>query len=128
MPDEQPKKRIDPLAYFRSWTRRDWVALAAFVVLILIFAVPTYSPKNGCEVARPDYKCIPAKTVMAEHCGYWGNFSCDTGSDASLPQVEWYIGNLCRIHDNLHPDDLLDCGNLMKACNQAAGEQVCPLA
>jgi len=129
MPDEQmPKKRFNLLAYFKGWHRKDWLALALLVVVVVIFAIPAYISKNGCEIARPGYECLPAKTVMAEHCEYWGNFSCDSSKDNSLPQVEWYIGNLCTIHNRLHPSDSIDCTNLLRACNAAAGKQVCPLA
>jgi len=135
MPDGIERKRFDPVAYFRSWRRKDWLALAALVIVVAVLAVPVYMPKNGCEVARAAYKCLPAKTVMAENCNYWGNWSCphcekDSSScpDASLPQVEWYISGLCNVHNQLHADDQLDCTNLKAACNQATGQQTCGLA
>ena len=121
-------KNFNPIAYLKTWRRVDWIALVALVVLVIVLALPDYLPKNGCEVARAAYKCLPAKTVMVENCDMWGNFSCDSTADTSLPQVEWYIDNLCTIHNRLHPDDQLSCGNLRTACNQATGQQVCPVA
>ena len=119
------KKRFDVIGYFKSWRRIDWIALAVLVIFVILVAIPVYWPKGGCEVARPGYKCESAKNVMIENCDYWGNFSCDTSADVSLPQVEWYIKNLCNIHNQYHADKM-DCSNLKHACNQATGESTCP--
>lgn len=121
-------RKLNPIAYVKTWRRKDWLAVALLLVVIAVFAIPTYLPKNGCEVARAAYKCIPAKDVIIENCNLWGNWSCNTAADSSLEQVEWYIGNLCKLHDQLHPDDSLNCDNLKIACNQATGQQVCGLA
>jgi hypothetical protein len=107
-------------------TRNDKLAIVGLVVLVILFAIPVYAPHGTCEVARAAYKCVLAKAVIIEHCQYWGEFKCDTKADVSLPQVEWYIGNLCKVHNNNHPDDKLDCSNLKAACNQAVGQTVCP--
>jgi hypothetical protein len=95
-------------------------------------SVPVYLPKAGCEVARPDYKCASAKDVMIENCMFWGNYTCEhctdwrTCSNPSLQEMEWYIGNLCNIHNRYNPDQF-DCSNLRLACNQATGNATCPL-
>lgn len=106
--------------------RKDYIAIAVLIIVVLLAAMPIYfKPNPDCEIARPGYKCESAKNVMIEHCSYWGEFKCDTSADNSLPQVEWYIGNLCEIH-NQHHADTFDCSNLMRACNQATGAQTCP--
>ncbi|MEM5804527.1 MAG: hypothetical protein QXU82_01630 [Candidatus Aenigmatarchaeota archaeon] len=105
-------------------SRFDIAAIAALVIFVILVSIPVYTDKQGCEVARPGYKCASAKDVMIEHCNYWAKWNCDTSADNSLPQVEWYIGNLCNIHNRYHADKL-DCSNLKLACNQAAGKTVC---
>ncbi len=126
------KKKFDVVGYFKSWRRIDWIALAVLIVFVIIIAIPVNLPKNGCEVARAGYKCDSAKTVMIENCDFWGNYTCEHCSDwkecsnPSLPEIEWYIGNLCNIHNQYHSDKL-DCSNLKLACNQATGEATCPL-
>jgi hypothetical protein len=109
-------------------TRKDWLGIAILVIVVVLLAIPVYyRPNPDCEVARPAFKCETAKNVMIEHCGYWGKYKCDTAADNSLPQVEWYIKNLCGIHNKYHADQL-DCSNLKHACNQATGETTCPIA
>lgn len=133
-PHAHEKKRPDFVGYFKSWRRIDWIALAALMIFVVIVATATYWPKAGCEVARAGYKCEPAKDVMIENCVFWGDWSCEhcepknwqTCGHESLPQIEWYIGNLCEIHNSYHPDKF-DCSNLKLACNQATGEATCPL-
>jgi len=105
-------------------TRFDVIAIAALVIFVILVSIPVYTDKQGCEVARPEYKCASAKDVMIENCNYWGKWNCDTNADNSLPQVEWYIKNLCGIHNKYHPDKL-ECGNLKAACNQVTGKTVC---
>ena len=105
--------------------KKDWLGIAFLLAVVILLAVPAYyRPNPDCEVARPDYKCASAKDVMIEHCVYWGEFRCDSNADNSLPQVEWYIGNLCSIHNADHADKL-DCTNLMHACNQVTGNVTC---
>jgi hypothetical protein len=105
-------------------TKRDYLGIAILVISLIVLSYPQYLPKGECEVARPGYKCETAHKVMIENCDYWGNFSCNTNADVSLPQIEWYIGNLCGITKN---KDNLDCSNLKAACNQISGKQVCPV-
>lgn len=119
-------KKLDVIGYIKSWKRSDWVAIAILVIFVIVMAIPIYSSKGGCEVARPNYKCETAKNVLIENCDYWGNFSCDSSADVSLPQIEWYIGNLCKIHNRYH-SDMLDCSNLKAACNSVTGRSVCPI-
>ncbi|MFQ6009882.1 MAG: hypothetical protein ACE5J7_02060 [Candidatus Aenigmatarchaeota archaeon] len=107
-------------------TRFDKIAVAALVIFVILVSIPVYTDKAGCEVARPGYKCASAKEVMVEHCEYWGNWTCDSNAHISLPQVEWYIDNLCDIHNRYH-SNRFDCANLKLACNQATGEQTCPV-
>jgi len=104
-------------------TKTDIIAVTALVIFVFLMAMPIYFPATDCEVARPGYKCETAKNVMIEHCEYWGEFDCDTTADNSLPQVEWYIENLCEIANRHEP---LDCANLKLACNQVTGEETCP--
>jgi len=103
-------------------TKMDIIAVIALIAFIALMAWPIYFPGDDCEVARPGYKCESAKTVMIEHCAYWGNFSCNSNADVSLPQVEWYIQNLCDIAKT---HESIDCSNLKLACNQVSGKQVC---
>ncbi len=104
----------------------DKLAVLALLLFILVMAIPVYTPKGDCEVARPGYKCASARDVMIENCEYWGKYACNTSADVSLPQVEWYIGNLCKIANRDHNYGY-DCADLKHACNQATGKQVCPL-
>ena len=108
-----------------KFTRRDWAALIVLIVVVAILAIPQYADKGGCEVARPEYKCESAKLVITENCQLWEKYSCDTTKDNSLPQVEWYIGKLCDIHNRLHGDDKLDCSNLKSTCDSLTGLNKC---
>ena len=102
--------------------------VAAVLLLVIFVGIVTYLanvPKGDCEVARPGYKCASAKDVLVENCEYWGNFSCDTSQDVSLPQIVWYIGNLCNIQNQYHNSGL-DCSNLKQVCNTILERQVCP--
>jgi len=108
--------------------KRDYAGVAFLIIVMILLSVMVYyRPNPDCEVSRPAFKCETAKFVMVEHCDYWGGFECDSSADVSLPQVEWYIKNLCAIHNKYHPDQL-DCANLKHACNQATGETTCPIA
>lgn len=114
--------KIPPIPKF---TRRDWIALAVLVIAVVVLAIPIYADKKGCEVARPEYKCETAKNVMIENCQLWEKYSCDTSADNSLPQVEWYIQNLCDTHNKLHGNDKLDCNNIKATCNSITGLNRC---
>jgi len=105
-------------------TKWDKILIAFAIIFIIIMAIPVYRDKGDCEIARPGYKCESAKNVMIEQCEYWAEYNCDTSSDISLPDVEWYIGNLCEIHNRYH-DAGLDCVNLKSACNQVSGRSLC---
>jgi hypothetical protein len=107
-------------------TKWDVIGAAIAVVILSLMILPQYVPKDGCEVARPDNKCDTVVNVMTEHCTYWGNFSCNTASDVSLTQVEWYIADMCKLQNEYHGTGL-DCANLKSACNQISGKQLCPL-
>lgn len=108
-------------------TKKDWLGIAILFVVVVLLAIPVYyMPNPDCEVARPDYKCASAKDVMVENCNLWGKFNCDSTADSSLPQVEWYLGNLCQIHNKDHADQL-DCANLKATCNSVVGHVVCPV-
>jgi len=118
----------DSMEFKIQLTKKDKIGIAILISVVILLAIPVYyRPNPDCEVARPAYKCESAKNVMIEHCEYWGKFNCDTSADTSLPQVEWYIKNLCEIHNKgNHPEDF-DCSNLKHACNQATGKQTCPI-
>ncbi|MBL7160109.1 MAG: hypothetical protein ISS95_00945 [Candidatus Aenigmarchaeota archaeon] len=119
---------------FPKITKWDVLAIIALIVFVILVSIPVYKDKEGCEVARPGYKCASAKDVMIEHCAHWAKWECPhcgkdewkTCADPSLPNVEWYIENLCNVHNDLHKDKF-DCSNLKLACNQASGEVVCPI-
>ncbi len=102
----------------------DMVGIALLVLVVIIFAIPVYAPKGDCEIARPGYKCASSVEVMKENCVYWGSYGCDSTKDVSLPQVEWYIGNLCQFASKKQP---LDCANLKVACNQITGNSTCTI-
>src|SRR3990172_1660662 len=99
-------------------TRKDWTGIGILVIVVIVLAIPVYyRPNPDCEVAQAGYKCVSAKTALVENCNAWARYSCDSTADISLPQVEWYIGNLCQIHNDNHADKL-DCSNLKQACDQ----------
>ncbi len=107
-------------------TKWDIVSIIALIIFIILVSIPTYLPKGECEVARPGYKCASLKDVMIENCIYWGKYDCNTEADISLPQIEWYIENLCKLQNQYHNTGL-DCSNLKSACNQITGNQTCPV-
>lgn len=121
---KEEKKKFSIIIWFKNWTKKDWIALIALIIFVILVSIPVYIPKGGCEVARPGYKCASAADVMIEHCNYWGRYNCDSSADVSLAQVEWYINNLCQIHNKYHNAGL-DCANLKLACNQITGNQTC---
>ena len=120
-PEEKSKIKI-PL----KLTKRDAVAVVILIIFLVLVTIPTFISKDDCEVARPAYKCASFKNVMIENCIYWGNYSCNTQSDVSLPQIEWYIQNMCTLQDQYHNTGL-DCSNLKMARNKITGNQTCPL-
>ncbi|MEM5790832.1 MAG: hypothetical protein QXP77_02190 [Candidatus Aenigmatarchaeota archaeon] len=111
---------------FPKLSKVDIASIIFLIIFFILVSLPNYMPKNGCEVARPAYKCASFKDVMIENCVYWGNYNCDTQADISLPQIEWYIDNLCELQNKYHNSGL-DCSNLKKACNQITGNQTCPI-
>jgi len=119
--EEKPKKR-----FHIKLTKIDMISILALIIFITLVSIPVYTPKGECEVARPAYKCASLKDVMIENCVYWGNYSCNTNADVSLPQIEWYIGNLCKLQNQYHNSGL-DCSNLKLACNQITKNQTCPI-
>lgn len=122
----EEKKNEEHKARFNiKLSKKDVVAITVTVFFLILVTVPTYAPKGDCEVARPDYKCASLKDVMIENCNYWGKYQCNTNADVSLPQIEWYIGNLCNLQNQYHNTGL-DCSNLKLACNKITGSQTCP--
>jgi len=109
---------------FPKLTKKDYIAIIVLIVFVIIVAIPLYKDKEGCEVAQAGYTCASAEEVMIDNCRYWGEFQCDSTADVSLPQIEWYIGNLCEIYRDLHDSDF-DCTNLPVACNVISGESLC---
>ena len=105
-------------------TKNDKIAIAALIIFIILVTIPVYLPKGECEVARPGYKCESVKNVMIENCEYWGKYNCDTSVDISLPQIEWYLENLCNLQNQYHSTGL-DCSNLKSACNVISGRSLC---
>lgn len=102
----------------------DLIAIAALAGFIVLMAALIYAPKGNCEVARAGFACVPAKEVIIEDCNYWSKWNCDSTKDASLPDIEFQIGSLCKIQNSLHGSGL-DCSNLKIVCNQITGKQVC---
>lgn len=102
----------------------DLIAIAVLAGFIILMAALIYAPKGGCEVARAGFTCVSAKDVIIEDCNYWAKYGCDSTKDASLPDIEFEIGGLCKIQNSLHGSGL-DCSNLKQACNQIAQKQVC---
>ena len=107
-------------------TRENIIAIIALLVIVILVTIPTYLPKGECEVGRPNYKCASFKEVLIENCNYWGEYECNTDADVSLPQIEWYIENLCELQNKYHNTGL-DCSNLKSACNKITGSQTCPI-
>ncbi len=110
--------------HFPKLKKWDKIMIVITIVFLILVAIPIYRDKGDCEVARPGYKCASAKSVMIENCQYWATFNCDTSADVSLPQIEWYISNLCEIHNENH-DANLNCLDLKSACNQISGQSLC---
>lgn len=104
--------------------KSDIVWIILLLVVVGIVSIPNWLPKDGCEVARPGYKCESFENVMIENCVYWGTYDCDTSADVSLTQVEWYLDNLCDLQNKYHNTGL-ECSNLRKACNTIVGNQIC---
>jgi len=117
---EEHKRRIPKL------TRWDTIAIVILILFVIVVTIPNYISKDDCEVARPEYKCASFKDVMIENCVYWGEYSCNTASDISLTQIEWYIENMCKLQNQYHGSGL-DCSSLNQACNQIVGNQTCPI-
>lgn len=103
-------------------TKSDVIWIIIAVLFIALIAIPRYLPREY-DVARPNYTGASAKDVMIENCVYWGKYQCDSTKDVSLPQVEWYINDLCGVAGQ---QSSLNCANLKQACNQITGNQTCP--
>jgi len=125
--EEHKKESGSRLAFLShiKLTRTDILAIIVLIIFIIVVTIPQYISKDNCEVARPDYKCASLKDVMIENCNYWGKYECDTNADVSLPQIEWYILNLCKLQNQYHGTGL-DCSDLKSACNKITGSQTCP--
>ncbi len=121
MPEEKKKRFSMP-----KLSKWDIVSIIVLLVFLTLVTIPTYVNRENCEVARPNFKCATIKDVLIENCVYWGNYDCDTNADVSLPQVEWYIGNLCDLQNRYHNAGL-ECSNLKSACNAVTGSQTCPV-
>jgi hypothetical protein len=106
--------------------RVDIISIVILIIFLILVFIPSYVSKGDCEVARPAYKCASLKNVMIENCIYWGKYNCNTTADVSLPQIEWYIGNLCELQNKYHNSGL-DCSNLKQTCNQIVENKTCPV-
>jgi len=121
---EEHKSRRFPFKV--KLTRKDIIAIIALIIFVILVSIPTYIPKGGCEVARPNYECDSFKEVLIENCNYWGDYECNTDADISLPQIEWYIEDICELENKYHNTGL-DCSNLKSACNKITETQTCPI-
>ena len=126
MEEEKHHETTQKRKFGLKLTKWDIVGIAALIIFLVLVSIPTFLPKDSCEVARPANKCATFEDVMIENCNYWGEYDCDTSADASLVQIEWYIGNLCNLQNQYHSTGL-DCSTLQIACNQITGEQTCPV-
>ncbi len=106
---------------------KEIVIIATFFIFLILVTIPVYKDKHGCEVARPNYKCESAYNVLKENCEYWSKYNCNTSADISLPQVVWYIKNLCEIA-NEHHNYGFNCDNPKEVCNQVMNKTVCPVS
>jgi hypothetical protein len=124
--EEHKKESVSRPAFLSriKLTRADILAIIVLIIFIILVAIPQYISKDDCEVARPNYKCASLKDVMIENCNYWGKYECNTNADPSLPQIEWYILNLCKLQNQYHNTGL-DCSDLKSACNKITGNQNC---
>lgn len=118
-------KRKIALPKFKT-SKVDIISIIILIIFLILVSIPSYISKDDCEVSRPNYKCASLKNVMIENCNYWGKYSCNTKSDVSLTQIEWYIENLCGLQNQYHNSGL-ECSNLKQACNQIVGSKVCPV-
>ena len=123
--EEHKKEEHRKFPFKMKLKRWDIVAIIGLIIFLILVSFPTYIPKGECEVSRPNYKCASFKDVMIENCIYWGKYNCNTNSDVSLPDIEWYIKNLCDLQNRYHNTGL-DCSNLNSACNKITGNQTCP--
>ncbi len=126
---EEPKveERKSRMRLFKiKLTKENIIAIIALIVIVILITIPTYLPKVECEVGRANYKCASFKEVLIENCNYWGEYECNTDADVSLPQIEWYMGELCELQNKYHNTGL-DCSNLKSACNKITESQTCPI-
>ena len=125
--EEEKKHEVKEKSKFKFKLKKlDIAAISFMIVFMIMITIPSLVPKDSCEVARAEYECATFEQVMIENCNYWGEYDCDTQADLSLPDVEWYIGNLCNLQNQYHGTGL-DCSTLQLACNQITGEQTCPI-
>jgi hypothetical protein len=125
--EKKEHKAESPKHHFKlKMTKWDVLGIIILIIAVGLMVMPHYLPKDGCEIARPNNKCATIKDVMVENCAYWGNYSCNTASDVSLTQVEWYIDNLCKLQNQYHSEGL-NCSRLKSACNQISASLVCPV-
>jgi len=96
------EKRKMPFQFKIKPSKVDIISIIILIVFIILVSIPSYISKGECEVARPAYKCESLKNVMIENCAYWGKYDCNTKTDVSLTQIEWYIGNLCDLQNQYH--------------------------
>jgi hypothetical protein len=126
MEEEQKTEKTNRKFSFNlKMSKWDKISIMILLVFVILVILPTLTPKDNCEVARPGYECASLKDVMIENCNYWGEYDCDTQADVSLEQIEWYIGNLCNLQNQYHGTDM-DCSNLKRSCNEISASLVCP--
>ncbi len=104
--------------------KKEAAVTAVFLIFLFLASYPLHKPKNGCEIARPGYKCASSLDVLRENCEYWARYNCNTSADPSLPQVVWYIENLCRIANRYHNTNF-DCSNPKLVCRSVLNTSVC---
>jgi hypothetical protein len=89
---EKPKRKLSLNLKMSKWDKISIMITLVFVVLVVL---PTLTPKDNCEVARPGYECASIKDVMIEHCQYWGEYDCDTSSNLKMACNEISASLIC---------------------------------
>ncbi len=122
--DEQPKTEGSRWKLkLPALTKKDKIGIALLLIFIVVINIPAYFSTGKCEVARAGFKCAKFTEVLKENCEVWANYTCNSAADVSLPSVEWYIGNMCRLESQAHGG--ISCTNLKETCNSVLQRQAC---
>jgi hypothetical protein len=99
------------------------IAIVILAVIVVVLAIPNYTPKGTCEVARANNTCDSFKNVMYENC-VW--LRTQEPYNNSAPQIRWYIQNLCGLQNQYHGTSY-NCSDIdsssVSVCNVIVGER-----